>query len=418
MTKKVIVAHPGQQHSFRLATAIKQRKILYKYVTTVYDRKGSLTRLSKYVLKGEQKSKAGGRKCAFLEDQEVLQLCEMDGLVLLLLQRIAPKSKLCAWWELNLSKKFGIKVAKYAIKQGADMLIVYDTQGFYAGQYLKKKNAKIKLVMDVSAANRGYMKQVYEKDMELVPHFSARMKSENKFLWNEKSMRLYLDEIVYPDAFIVPSYFVARSLQYEGVDPEKIHVCPYGVDVAKFKCKTYEKIGKRPLKFIYVGGIKALKGVAYLLDAFMEIPKEEATLTIVGAYNEHDEDIQKYLNRVNFSGMCLHSQIPELLRKADVFILPSLGEGLSLSTLEASACGLPLIVTENSGVNDRMTEGREGFVIPIQSKRAIIKKIEWFVENPDKIESMGRAAQEMAHRYTWERYYEQAGDIVQEIFEN
>ena len=76
-----------------------------------------------------------------------------------------------------------------------------------------------------------------------------------------------------------------------------------------------------------------------------------------------------------------------------------------MATLEAAACGLPLIVTENSGVNDYMTDGREGFVIPIQNIEAIIEKITWFCEHREQLEPMGKAARKMALRFTWDRYY-------------
>lgn len=136
--------------------------------------------------------------------------------------------------------------------------------------------------------------------------------------------------------------------------------------------------------------MKELKGISYLLEAFNEIDPEVAKLTVVGNYNENDADTVSFKDRVRFTGNILHSAVAEELRSADVFVFASLGEGLSLSTLEAAACGLPLIVTENSGVNDEMTDGVEGFVIPIQSKAAIKEKVLWFADHPESIERMGK----------------------------
>lgn len=413
--KKVIVAHPGQQHSFRLATAIKRRDMLYKYMTTVYDKRGSLTRASKAFLKGDLKSKAEGRKCKYLDDEEVIQKCEFSGLVLIALQRVMPKSKLCDWWARYLAKRFEIKAAKYAIRQDVDALVVYDTNGVYAGRYLRKRRSKIKLIMDVAAADRNYMREIYKRDMQIMPHFAKRMRTERSFFWNDKTMQLYKEEVQYPDAFLVPSNFVKKTLKYSGASENKIFCCPYGVDTAQFKCKNYDIVPKLPLRFIYVGGVKELKGIAYLLDAFAQIPEELAKLTVVGGYNPSDEDLQQYLSRVDFTGVVLHQRVSELLESSDVYIFPSLGEGLSLSTLEAASCGLPLIVTANSGVDDGMTEGKEGFVVPIQSVDALKDKIMWFVNNPDQIAPMGYAAREMALNYTWERYYDRMGETIAKI---
>lgn len=150
----------------------------------------------------------------------------------------------------------------------------------------------------------------------------------------------------------------------------------------------------------------------------MKIPKEHAELTVVGNFNPSDIDIKKYLERVHFTGMILHSDIPDVLRTSDVFVFPSLGEGLSLSTLEAAACGLPLIVSENSGVNDYVSEGEEGFVIPIQNVDAIVNRVEWFYENQDRIEEMGNKARKMALQFTWDNYYEQSAKAIKEVVYN
>ena len=182
-----------------------------------------------------------------------------------------------------------------------------------------------------------------------------------------------------------------------------------GVKQNSFTLKNYEidrPYRQRPIRFIYVGGVKELKGISYLLEAFNEIDPEVAKLTVVGNYNENDADAVSFKDRVRFTGNILHSAVAEELRSADVFVFASLGEGLSLSTLEAAACGLPLIVTENSGVNDEMTDGIEGFVIPIQSKDAIKEKVLWFIDHPERIERMGQAARQFALKYTWENYYE------------
>ena len=203
------------------------------------------------------------------------------------------------------------------------------------------------------------------------------------------------------------------GLKYVGAKANQFLYCPYGVDITEFALKSNFN-SDFPLRFVYIGNIQQRKGIFYLLEAFKHIPKEKATLTIIGAVNKQDADLQPYLNCANFTGIILHSQIPFLLRQADVLIFPSLCEGLSLSCMEAAACGLPLVVSKNSGINDLITEGKEGFVIPIQSVDAIVEKVNWFIEHPEQIEPMGRAARQLAEKYTWDTYYERAGKLIQQ----
>ena len=101
-----------------------------------------------------------------------------------------------------------------------------------------------------------------------------------------------------------------------------------------------------------------------------------------------------------------------MYRMADVFILPTLGEGMAQVGIEAMCCGLPIICTENSGVNDLVTNEKEGIVIPVSDTKAVKNAMEWFVLNKDKISEMGMNAYQKAHRYTWD-YYE--GNVVEAI---
>ena len=178
---------------------------------------------------------------------------------------------------------------------------------------------------------------------------------------------------------------------------------PYGVDIERFKPKQYGQITMRPIEFIYVGGVNEFKGISYLLEAFKDIPSNKARLTIVGGCNYINRDNWKHEN-IRFTGKVLHDEVAKLLVEADVFVFPSLGDSYSLAAMEAAACGLPLIVTENTGMSDQMVDGQEGFVIPIQSVEAINEKVTWFINNTDAIIQMGKNARKMAERNTWERY--------------
>ena len=85
---KIIVAHPQQQHSYRLATALKKKGELGAYATTVYMKPGNLTDLVSKILPPFWKKKATGRHCDELEDSDVLQFDEPRGLAVLFCHNI------------------------------------------------------------------------------------------------------------------------------------------------------------------------------------------------------------------------------------------------------------------------------------------------------------------------------------------
>lgn len=413
---KILIAHPAQQHSYRLATALYRKNILFKYITTVYWKKGNQTALVSKFLKGTAKEKAKSRYMEEVPDSEIVQFCEVEGLLKLLTMHMPSLAKYYNKIKYFTADRFAKKVANYAIKYQVDAVITYDDTSPLLFEILKEKAPNIKRILDMSAANLNYMRTIYDKDAQLAPEFSRRLHKERAIVWSDEIMDRALREIRSSEYFLVPSNFVKRSLLYSGCEEKNMIICPYGVDTNQFSGKTFYPVGKgRPIRFVYVGGVKELKGIFYLLEAFLKIPTDQAILTVVGSCNKNDQDIQPYLGHVEFTGPVLHKQVSKILNNSDVFVFPSLGEGLSLSTLEAAACGLPIIVTENSGVNDLVKEGREGFIIPIQSESAIRDKVEWFIKNPEKIEKMGRAAHDMALEYTWERYYKIVAEQLESV---
>ena len=88
MKLKVIVAHPGKQHSYQTAIAVDRMGADLIYCTTVYDKPGSITHIIKNFLKGIDRSKAETRSCAQISNDKVFQKLELYGLYQLLMNRI------------------------------------------------------------------------------------------------------------------------------------------------------------------------------------------------------------------------------------------------------------------------------------------------------------------------------------------
>lgn len=414
---KIIVAHPAQQHSYRLAAALKKNRMLRKYITTVYYKKRSFTAFTAMFLNEHFRAKAVSRRCEELSDRDVKQFCEIEGLLKLLALNTSVLSRHYRKIKYHTADRFARKTARYAIRNKADAVITYDDTSPILFEMLEKKAPDTVRIMDMSAANILYMRQIYEKDIELAPAFEARLRKERQICWDPVTVARTKRELKAAQYFIVPSAFVGKSLQFSGIRAEQIYYCPYGVDINAFPKKEYQENdpGQRPLEFIYVGGVKELKGIFYLLEAFAGIPKDKAFLTVVGKYDPSDPDTAPYAESVHFTGTVLHSDIPALLQKADVFVLPSLGDSFALAAIEAASCGLPLIISDNTGVQDLVTDGVNGFTVPIQSAEALAEKIRFFIDHPEQICLMGTNARKMAEQYTWDRYTAAVTEAVSKI---
>lgn len=158
-------------------------------------------------------------------------------------------------------------------------------------------------------------------------------------------------EIEQADKIIVASEFVRNQLIEQGYGDKAI-VIPYYSFTALAPHRNIEKKRKQDFNILCVAPLTFLKGVHYLVEAFKTIKKlvPEATLTLVGKLDNRilpvfkDYDVEfthiEYMER---------SELMELYDSADVYVMPSLAEGSSLTIYEAFSRGLPIIATESSG---------------------------------------------------------------------
>ena len=87
---------------------------------------------------------------------------------------------------------------------------------------------------------------------------------------------------------------------------------------------------------------------------------------------------------------------------ADIFVLPTLAEGMAIAHLEAMACGLPIITTPNCG--SVVSNSKEGFIVPIRDSLLLASKIEEIVENRCLRNEMSIKSKNKAMQYTWQNY--------------
>lgn len=411
---KIIVAHPGKQHSFQLATGLNRDGMLFKYITTVYDKKNSiLMKTTRFFLNENDRKRASGRRCESLRDEQVIQFCKLRSMITLLLVRLDKSRKIYNAWNQYVANSFSRKVAKYAIRNKADAVIMYDSSAEKCFEILEKRAPKIKRILDASCANRPFVKQIYEEDMQRSPLWAETLRSEKEFMW-KFPMDGYVREGQLATGILVASAFVKRSYTAYGVDDSQIHIVPYGVDTAAFQPIIFKK--HEGIRFIYVGGVRQMKGISYLLEAFAKLHTEfpKVQLEIIGDCHISDDLIEPYKDMVLFSGYLLHDKIAERLQEADVFVFPSLADGFGLAGIEAMGSGLPIIVSNNSGISDVIND-ECGFVVKTGDVDALYKKMRFFCQNPEHIQKMGAAARKVAMAYTWENYYQNVQIAVKDI---
>ena len=177
------------------------------------------------------------------------------------------------------------------------------------------------------------------------------------------------------DFVLSPSSFVTNSFLKRGFKPEQILKNVYPVDLSCFSPPREPRPPSRPLTLISTGSLSLRKGTPYLLEAVRIVRSKipSVRLRLVRIIEDSVRPIlPKYRDLpIEWSPPLPHAQLAEHLRSADIFILPSLEEGLARTALEAMVCGLPVVLTPHTGANDLVEPGVNGEVVPIRDPQAI-----------------------------------------------
>lgn len=225
----------------------------------------------------------------------------------------------------------------------------------------------------------------------------------------EKGLR----EIELADRVIIPSEFVRRTFLEAGVPEHKLRTIPYGIDLEHFRPSARRD---SVFRVLFVGNIGIQKGVHYLLEAWKRLALPGAELRFIGTVEEEMKPVlARYEGLYVHAGHVKHEELHREYGNASLFILPSLQEGSALVTYEAMACGLPSIVSENTGSVVR--DGEDGFVIPIRSSDAIAEKLQWMYDHRDEAAGLGSSAEAYVRDFTWDRYATSVVDCYRDLLD-
>ena len=208
---------------------------------------------------------------------------------------------------------------------------------------------------------------------------------------------------------VTVSRHLAQWLQStDGVRPEDISQIYNGVDTARFSPgpSGAPPLFEPPLTgslFVIgtVSRLEAVKDPCTLAQAFAELVarlpayRSRLRLAIVG-----DGSLRKEVLKILEAGRCQdlavitgwRDDIPELMRQLDLFVLPSINEGISNTILEAMACGLPIVATAVGGNSELVIEGGNGALVPPSSPTALADALERYVRDAALTESQSRAS--------------------------
>lgn len=185
-----------------------------------------------------------------------------------------------------------------------------------------------------------------------------------------------------------------------GIDSNKITVIYNGIDLSKYRSiadrtKARAVYGIEP-GIQVVGTVARMapqKGLNYLIEAIPAVLEKEDVFFIIAGDGPLREGLEEMVKIKGLKGNVLFpgyvEDIPGLMACFDVFVIPSIAEGLSITTIEAMAAGLPVVAARVGGLPELVREGQNGYLVEPRDPDSLSKALLDLLRDPGTRKTMG-----------------------------
>jgi alpha-maltose-1-phosphate synthase len=405
---KVIVSHPtGNANVSAVVSALHEDELLAAFFTCIAWRPESLF----------AKLTPGALRATFERRARVQLPSQM--------MRTRPLRELVRHLYLRAGKKHRIADARHpfsidgvyrdldayvarSLSKFADIGAVYAYEDGALHQFRQAHKLGIHCIYDLPIGYWCAGRKISAEEAELQPAWKGTLKALTD---TDAKCALKDQELELADTVVVPSNFVKSTLDmYPG--KKKVVVNPFGVP-ANISAPRERTDPDKPLRVLYVGSLSQRKGISYLFEAIEKAGKA-VTLTIVGGKVGQSELLDKNCQKHRWISSLPHPEILAEMRRHDIFVFPSLFEGLALVQGEAISQGLPVITTPNSGGTDILRDGIDGFIVPIRDPDAITSRLLELYRDRALLKQMSDSARERAAELDWKACKLRTVSIVRE----
>ncbi len=173
-------------------------------------------------------------------------------------------------------------------------------------------------------------------------------------------------------------------------------------------------------RIIAVGRLAYQKNYPMMFRAFAKVHHDfpDWQLVVYGNGPQKDE-IRGVIERLGMEGHIIlagkSDHVVEEMNKSSLFVMSSDYEGMSNALLEAVCVGLPVISTDVSGARDLITEGVNGYIVPVGNERALTLALSSMLSSPEKMDEMGRQSKALAPRFREEQIVGQWEELIKKV---
>jgi len=308
---------------------------------------------------------------------------------------------LCSWGAVfrDFDRFVAAQLPALATRKHLTAVYCYEDAAWHTFQ--SAKNLGLRTCYDLPIAYWETSQQLLREECERLPEWAVTIEGLRD---SSEKLARKTRELEMADLVVCPSAFVLESLPEAIRNQKDCIIAKFGSPPPRTLRAAEQAETRRPLRILFAGSMSQRKGLADVFAAMKIVNRPDVELVVFGSPVAPMEFYKSRFPNFIHEPPRPHEEVLRLMESCDLLLLPSIVEGRALVQQEAMSCGLPLIITPNTGGADLVEEGETGFLVPIRSPEKIAEKIEWFAENRDALPSMRLRAQEKAALLAWKEY--------------
>ena len=320
---------------------------------------------------------------------------------------LLPKTR---WPRRFRTVEFAVAITEYVsrVKSDFDVINVHAPFGFWYGFQRRRRglHAGPPYIMTMHGLEE---RRNYAMGREAKKGRADYFRWQNRLWQHFYHMPTYRWSFRTADQCIVTNREALLFLQlHYKLPPDRVWFIPNGVGPEFFHQRS--SIENFTPRFLFVGTWIDHKGIYLLAESFARLSAliPGVRLTIAGC-TETEQGVRRHFPHLVQSSLAVRpfvsrDDMPALYASHDIFVLPSLVEGMPLVLLEAMASGLAVVTTESSGMTDLVEDGHDGLLTIPGDATSLVMAMTKLCENPQLRRQMGNAAQEKMRRFSWTRF--------------
>lgn len=407
---KIAVFHPGTQHSWQTALALQRLGRLQFYATSIFYQPDRWPYRIERMMPSPLRERVHYEFRRFSKPALDTDLVKTVG-VSEWIERLAYRAGF-----RQLSKKidqFGNARFADLLRSEIESSRSFDMWGYSSSSVQAFRTAKAggrACILDRTIGDGREHNLIMDELYETHPEFF----SSNSYRIPTDRIERDDEEYSLANVILTGSPFAADSVRKHASDGSvggRLRVLHYCFDEHLFGNfnRTDDTPRSGPVRFLFLGQAGVRKGIHLILKVFEKIPRELATVQIVGDMLVPKAIFSKYSERFTYRPTVPRADVPSIMRNADVLIFPSYFEGSALVLLEAMASGLALIQSKNAGV---AVTPETGIMLPELTEEALHSAVMEVISDRERLASFKANAQREAQKYTFAHYQSSIASLL------